>query len=131
MTATVYDEQCERVAVARGLFFNRRIVVGPAFYDLPKRQQDAVLAHEEAHCRGWHLELRLLLLPLFWTRWARRLAARQELTADDFAVEQGYGVELLEFLRHDDGGEYYPDPLLRRLHLLRRIKEHHHAAVAA
>ncbi len=116
------------MAKASGFFFNRRIVIGPAFYGLPKRQQDAVLAHEEGHCRGWHFELRLLMLPLFWTRWAQKLAIRQELAADAYAVQRGFGVELLHFLAHDSGGEFYPCPALRARVLRRRIKEHRDAS---
>ncbi len=127
MTAIVYDYDAERPAVARGFFFNRRIVVGQSFFALPKRQQDAVLAHEEGHCKGWHFEMRLLFLPVFWTRWGRKLAIRQELAADAYAARRGFGIDLLDFLRGDSGGEFYPAPKLRARVLRKRIREYRHA----
>jgi len=107
-----------QLAQAHGFGMRRGwIGVGEGWYELTSRERHAVLLHEEAHLRGHHLLWRLLLLPLIWTPWAKALAVRQELEADAFAAEQGYGVDLLRVIRRYPSGHYYPTKHERITHL--------------
>ena len=70
------------------------------------------------------------MLPLCWIPWVRKWAHRQELAADRFAAENGYGVDMLKFIRRfeTESGEFYPSRHERVAHLLQRIKEQFHVA---
>lgn len=108
------------VAEARGFWPFKRIAIGSKWFMLPERQRTAVLYHEAAHVRGWHMEKRLLnvFLLIFKPVAARALCAEQECEADRFAAEHGYGAELAAFLkRSPPGGMFYPgiDERLPRL----------------
>lgn len=106
------------LAQAHGFGLKRGwIGVSHAFYRLTGREQRAVLLHEEAHLRGHHLIKRLLLLPLYNTRWGMALAVRQELAADAFCARQGFGAELLAVIRRYPSGHFYPNKNERIEHL--------------
>ncbi len=109
------------IADARGLWPFKRIVVGPGWYLLSERERMAVLYHEAAHVRGWHMEKRLLHVfdLAFNPVRARARCAEQECEADRFAAEHGYGAELAAVLKKfpPEGGAFYPalDERLPRL----------------
>ncbi len=105
-----YDPNTDQLAHAAGLFRRKRLVVGPIWWNLRSRERHAVLLHEVGHCIYRHLEVRVALIPLFWTAWVARLAQRQELQADAFVREQGYGADLMAVLRRyeSEQGEFYP-----------------------
>jgi len=133
------------VADARGFWWNKRIVVGPTFMKLDPRTQASVLMHEVRHCKGYHVEQRVaslvllglpvVLLPLpiiiallaFGAMWflVSKLGEGHELDADAFAAEQGYGVELLTWIRKQGPLEmpFYPDFETRCKRLEAKIKE--------
>lgn len=125
-----YDASEDGVASCSGIWPGYWINVGPGWLGLPQRQKDAVLMHEAAHVRLWHIEIRMLLLPLSWMSFVQRIMDRQEEAADRFVVEQGLGVELLEVLsKHlDDDRRLYPAG--RLTHIERVINEHHHLVSA-
>lgn len=120
-----HDPRCSSLAVAHGLWPWKWIAVGPHWFMLTGSQQWATLLHEAGHCFGAHLEKRVLLLPLFWMKWVQRLAQRQELEADRFTAEHGYGVELLGVLIrfHWADDVYYPNFQSRILALKAALKE--------
>ena len=124
-----YDPDTEHVACARGLWPWKKIIVGEQWFHLTHHEQIAILLHEVKHCLGFHLEIRLLLLPLWRWGMVERLTHRQELAADAFTVRYGFGPALLSFLSRPQrsGGVYYPTFDDRRAHLMLRIKENHHA----
>jgi len=124
----VEDQQSEEIAEAKSFPWRKRIIVGPRWFFLPPREQHVVLCHEAEHCRRNHFLMRLLVLPLCWTRFGTAIAHRHEYEADAFVVEQGYGVDLLRFLgryRHlrpqDD--PFHPTPKQRAENILRLMKE--------
>lgn len=117
----IYDEKFTGISDSRGLFFRKRVVVGPAFQSLTEREKGAVLLHEAGHVKLWHAEKRLL--PTLWMLlsplktfaivrakddaearviWAEvledsgvaALARSQEFEADRFAAGCGYGMDL-------------------------------------
>lgn len=122
----VYNQHYPSIAEARGLFWNRTIVVGPLWMKLDPRTQRAIVIHEAKHCLAWHREKRLLmlavlvspvlLLPPMFIFVAALMAVlyavaiyygkQQETEADALAVEQGYGPELLAFVQR-----YVQDPI--------------------
>ena len=125
----VFDPYSPHVAMARGLWFNRKIVVGPQWAMMDDRTAHAVALHEARHCLAFHMEKRvlgfaLLCAPLFLLPLKVALAiilfggifmlveewfSRQELDADGFAVDAGYGVELLRWvMKHPSNPPFYP-----------------------
>jgi hypothetical protein len=130
-----FEPKYRGMAAARGFWPRKRIVVGRLFFWLPARMQVAVLLHEVAHCRGMHLEKRLLLAPLFWTGWVRRWTLRQEHECDEFAVVHGFGVEFVKFLsyagpRNDVDDPFHPPHEERTARIEARMKELDHALAA-
>ena len=120
-------------ACARGLFFWKEILVGPAFCRLPERIRMAILMHEAGHCKRHHLEIRLLTLPMLaWvffrsqvihpemsieqiltrvgieSAFFKRLYSRQEIEADAYAAAHGYSDDLIDFLVTTRSGGLYP-----------------------
>lgn len=93
-----YDPRARGIAFARGVWPLKSIVVGIGWFHLSAGEQQAALAHEVGHCRGFHLELRLLLLPFYWCEWAQAIARRQEFDADAFAVRSGQGAGMLQLM---------------------------------
>lgn len=61
---------------------------------LPRRQQEAVIAHEIGHIEMGHTDGRL-------PAWAYGEPLVDEYEADAFAVEAGYGRELVAFMKHE------------------------------
>lgn len=114
----IFDQYSPHVAMARGLWFNRKIVVGPKWAMMDERTAYSVALHEAKHCLSFHMEQRvlgfaLLLTPLLLMPWRVSVAlvsafllfilveawfSRQELAADRFAAVNGYGVELLRYV---------------------------------
>ncbi len=117
----VVDPASRLIADARGFWPFKRIALGTPWFYLPERQRQAVLYHEAAHVRRWHMEKRFLALPLLFLRplVARALCAEQECEADRFAAEAGLGAELAAVLKKfpPEGGAFYPalDERLPRL----------------
>ena len=120
------------VARAIGLWPRKRILVGPLWFALPPSERQAVLYHEAKHCLAFHMEIRLLLVPLCWLGSVRRLAQRQELAADRHAADNGYGMEMLRFVRRmqDVDDEFYPSVHDRCAHLSRYLRESIHGLAA-
>ncbi len=135
------------VADARGLLWRKRIIVGPAFMKLDERIKQAILLHESYHCRCYHLEQRIaifalmtvpMLLVLPWmtltvllavaliygmAQWA---AILMEEAADEFAVKNGFGLEMARFLKSTHifmPKVFYPDYESRMKNIERLIKE--------
>lgn len=100
------------IADSRGIWPKKRIVLGATWFSLPIGEREAVLAHEAAHCKKFHLEKRLLALPLLFLRpaFAQSIAQGQELEADQFACERGHGADLRSMLGrlHGKEGQFYP-----------------------
>ena len=117
----VHDPQTQDVAHAAGIWPLKRIVVGSGWFALDAPMQAAVLMHEVYHCRALHMEIRWLLLPLCWTKWAQNIGRQQELDADAYAAKEGYGKELLHFvmlhpLAH---APFHPSPFERMNNLVK------------
>ena len=104
-----HDPTVTTIAEARGLFKWRYIAVSVRWFLLWPRERTAVVMHEIGHFRHYHLAKRLAVVPLFWTKWASRLAAEQELEADLHAARAGYANELIAVLmQHCKDGDLYP-----------------------
>ena len=75
----------------------KRIIVGPQWFMLDPRTRAAILLHEAGHCKLFHLEKRLASLwRLAWSpKSLLALCVEQELEADTYAAERGYGAELI------------------------------------
>lgn len=98
--------------IARSISFLwfKRIYIGIGYWNLLKSQKEAVLAHEEAHCKFHHTELRLLtvLLCPFLVKW---VCHKTEFAADRFAASRGYAkplIQVLGFGKRDSW--FYPSP---------------------
>lgn len=108
----IFDPFSPLHADSRGLWKWKRIAIGPAYFQLSDAQQIAVLFHEACHCLKFHLEKRILALPLLLFRpgFCFRLCQQQELEADTFAAEHGHGKALLSMLTQTDreSGPFYP-----------------------
>jgi Peptidase family M48 len=126
----VVHEPHEPLAVTKGIWPRKRIVVGDRFFRYSRREQAAILHHEVAHALNFHLEIRWLLVPVFWSDLALRVAIQQELDADRFAADHGYGVELMNVIRHSTGGDFYPSTEQRCAHLTNLLREKIHAVAA-
>ena len=107
-----FDEDFPGVAESRGIWPFKRIVVGARFFHMHGSTQRAVLLHEAGHCKLFHMERRILALPALFLNpgFANDLCVRQELQADKFAADKGFGVELLALIRRMEGdhGRFYP-----------------------
>ncbi len=124
-----FDPYETNTAMAHGPWWNRYITVSPKWLELDQRTQYAIVLHEAKHCRSWHKEQRalgflILCLPLLLMPWRVSVGialsfilfsvieewfARQELDADQFAAEQGYGLELLRWVKkHPYNAPFYP-----------------------
>ena len=121
-----FDPHTKQVAEARGVWRGRHVAVGRAWVFLSPAERMAVLLHEAGHLKHHHLVVRVLWIPLFWTRWAARMAARQELQADTHCAKQGYGDDLLRFVVRCTIGAsvFYPGFNERVLNLQQRTKEY-------
>jgi len=147
-----YSEFHTGSAEARGFFWNRYILIGPHFMRDGHRVQRAVLLHEAKHCQAWHLEKRiacliaiaapLAFLPLRIVAVALAVGAlyfaaaafarKNELDADAFVVAEGYGVDLLEWLKRQmpRDSEFYPTFEKRCSRITEGMKEKRNAAAA-
>ena len=131
--SVTFDERVQQVATARGVF-RPRIVVGQVFMYLNERQRHAVLLHEAGHCFGRHLLLRVLLLPIFWTRFAQRVTHAQEFAADAFCARAGYASDLMQviwYLSNRTGGDFHPPADERCARLARLLREQSDVQMAA
>lgn len=106
------DVRQAATACARGLWPFKRIVVGLKWYALPVDQRVAVLYHEAGHCRLFHLEKRILALPLLLVapRLAAAIARRHELASDRYAAQAGFAAPHIAYLEeaHADDSDFYP-----------------------
>lgn len=128
-----FDERVDQVAVARGVL-RQRIVVGKVFMFLNDRQRHAVLLHEAGHCFGRHLLQRILLIPIFWTRFAQRVTHAQEFAADAFCARAGYASELMQviwYLSNRGGGDFHPCADERCARLAQLLREQSDVQMAA
>jgi hypothetical protein len=107
------DTESHFLADSRGVWPRKKIVLGVSYFYLSEREKEAVLCHEVAHCKRFHMEKRLLALPLLFMRpaFTSRMASNQELEADRFAAERGLGVELLQVIRKypENQGQFHPN----------------------
>lgn len=97
----VFFDPCLQIpAQSKGLWPFKKIVVGKQYLPITPREKMAILSHEEAHCKKFHLERRILALwaIIFFPKLAAKWACQHELDADAFAAKHGYGVELREAL---------------------------------
>ena len=122
------DVHSHLTADSRGIWPFKKIVLGVTFFFLTERQREAVLCHEAAHCKKFHMERRIAAIPLLFLRpaFANEIAMSHELEADRFAAERGFAVELLAVLRKLGGkeGRFYPTFDARARNLNKFIKEH-------
>lgn len=108
------DLRTRCMAQARGIWPFKRIIIGENYFYLTPREKYGVLLHEAAHCKKFHMEIRLLALPLLLINpdFNIRLSKEQEHQADEFAAREGYGVELLSAINkiknHSEAGMFYP-----------------------
>ena len=121
------DEGSHLMADSRGIWPWKKIVLGMSFFYLSAREKEAVLCHEAAHCKKFHLERRIAAIPLLFLRpaFATEIAMSHELEADRFAAERGFALELLSTLRKLGGkeGRFYPTFEARARQLTKFIKE--------
>jgi hypothetical protein len=132
----VQDAKSKSIADSRGFWPFKKITVGNRWLLLSPREQWAVVLHEAKHCLAFHPESRWLLIPVFWTRWARELTHRQEYAADAFVVDHGYGVDLLRFLVRSgphsaEKDPFHPSPAERAHRVSKLLKERVNVQVAA
>jgi Zn-dependent protease with chaperone function len=145
-----YDRKRTGIAWACGLWPLKSIVIGMGWFGLTPSEQQAALAHEAGHCRHFHLEKRLLLLPFAGCEWAQAIARRHELEADAFAVRHGHGHGMLQLVHRALRVEWAfrdrrgpptlaevvdrllsPAPEVRAKHILRLSQEISHEPLAA
>jgi Zn-dependent protease with chaperone function len=112
----IIQSKMRLVAASVGPF----IVTGIWFKRLPKIEQDAVLAHEQAH-----LDLRHQ-----WVRWwwiislqfsdIHGRCCQQEYDADEHAAKRGHGEGLIRFLRRfsESESKFHPSAQMRIQKLL-------------
>lgn len=88
--------------IARSISFLwwKRIYLGTRYWKLLRSQKDAVLAHEEAHCKFHHSELRLLTL-LFCPVLIKLVCHKTEFVADRYAANKGLAGPLIQVLSFD------------------------------
>lgn len=88
--------------IARSLSFLwwKRIYVGTKYWNLLRSQKEAVLAHEEGHCKFHHTELRLLTL-LFCPVLIKPVCHKTEFAADRYAASKGLAKPLSQVLSFD------------------------------
>lgn len=99
-------------ARAFGIWPFKRIVVGENWFYLSPREKRAFLLHEVGHCKRFHMEKRLLALPMLLinSQFNIRMAIEHEHEADQFAAREGYGIELLAAIKRlgYTSGTFYP-----------------------
>ncbi len=88
-----FATNCGRVAQATGFWpFRKKILVGLQWFYLSPEEQYAVLLHEVGHCKAFHMEKRILYIPLvIFPSLLKALCRQQELEADEFVVKNGHG----------------------------------------
>lgn len=91
-----YDARAKFISDSRGLGPWKKIVVGPTFLEFAPREQQAILLHEVAHCKLFHVEQRIAKLWLILWRPSRlrQLCIDQEHEADAFVRSSGFGADL-------------------------------------
>jgi len=105
------------IAYTSGILFWKKITVGKKFFDFNDDVQEAILAHEMGHVKGFHIEQKILCLILcpFALKWLFR---RQEFIADEYAAKLGHASSLMKVLRSDlGGGLTHPSDMERRQRL--------------
>lgn len=121
-----FDENLSIVAESRGIWPRKRIVCGIEFAFLDPGEGRAVLLHEVGHCKLFHLELRLLTLPLLFLRpgICFEIARAHEIAADRFAARHGAKASLIAYLKKIEGdcGMFYPTHQAR-IEALENLKE--------
>jgi len=110
----VHDPLSATLSDSRGLWPFKKIVVNDHFFRLAPPEQAAFILHEVGHCKLFHLEKRVLALPLLFVRpsYLNRLCIEQEHEADAYAAAQGFGPYLVSaFSRMKMDGEnlLHPD----------------------
>ena len=122
------------LAHTRGIWPWKKIVVGPAWKRLSHDEQIAVLLHEIYHVKMFHVEQRLLALPLLWLPCVKYWAGRQELACDAYVARNGFGVEMVRVLRsyyrqqpREQFEHWYPHPGVRVQRLLTEIDRYNYA----
>lgn len=137
LDANVCGQRVDAMAIG---VVRRRIVVGEGFCFLSSGEQMAILIHEAAHVFLWHRLRRILLVPVFWTKFAARAAIKHELEADDFVVLEDHGPFLAAYLARNDAlrkmrgipeGEYHPPASSRIANIRDQLREKFHVAHAA
>jgi hypothetical protein len=126
----LYRPESKHIAHAVGIW-RKRIVVNVLWSTLPYDERRALLYHEAKHCLDNHMLARVKWIPFYWTAGARRLAHDQEIAADHFAFQMGYGLGMLRYLhrfRNDSGSDFYPAPLVRCERLRQSLRGHFHVA---
>jgi len=118
-----YDPQAKMISDSRGLWRWKKIVVGPMFWiNFDEREKQAILLHEAGHCKMFHLEKRILRLPLMLVRpsFVASYCRAQEFAADQFAAGCGYAQDLARALSkiRAGGGPLHPDLPTRIARLL-------------
>lgn len=105
----------DRLAYSFSFFKFKRIWLGNRFFNLSKRQRDAVMAHELYHVDHHHTEIRFLIMILFFPILGY-ICRNQELAADRHAVDKGFGYEMLNVLTIEayEHSWLYPDWEIRK-----------------
>lgn len=105
-----FDPAQSTLCDSRGIWPLKRIVYGPALRELPAREQQAVILHEAAHCKMFHVEHRLAALWRLFVRPASlaELCRLQEFEADRFVIAHGYGPDLARVLLRFQSGKRGP-----------------------
>ena len=128
-----FDAKVTHLAQSQGIW-RKRIVIGPTFLRLTTRQSHAVLLHEMGHIRGRHMLRRLMILPIFWTNYASRVARQHEFEADAFCASEGYGLDLMQVIRRlcsYQSDPFYPSVDERCARLARLSRERDHVRLVA
>ena len=117
-----FNEEYAGLARSVGLWPRKRIIIGTRFMVLKHEERIAVLLHETHHCRAFHLEKRILLIPFLWTKWIEKVCRQHELDADSYASNNGFGAEMLSVIHkffRNPIDEFYPTYEQRAENLLR------------
>jgi hypothetical protein len=106
------------IAYSVSFLWFKRIYLGKEFLKLSLPQRKAVMAHEFAHLRGHHTELRFLCLLLFFPMYGW-VCRKLEFKADQTVKKAGLANELMDVLKSEFPGNWrYPSNSDRRRKLL-------------
>jgi Zn-dependent protease with chaperone function len=100
----ITDEDYPIALVAQMYSGSKEIIVNETYMRLPQRLQEAGIAHEIGHISLGHCKHEHKGLPR---------SLKNELSADDYAVKQGYKLSLIELLTRLNSLVYHKENITR------------------